>query len=364
MAPLPGPASALQNRIRRDVDRAVGRVRNGVALVAHSKPSGAGITPKDTIFKSGKVELWQYRHSAPPSLQPPVLIVPPPINRTYVLDLEPGNSLVQHLIQGGSEVFLLDWGVPDSADADNTLETYVEEYIAPALQIIKQSRSVDQVHVLGYCFGALLALLSVSRYPESVRSLVLVTIPVDFTKIRFLAEVFRKGLNPDDLIDETGNVPGEVVGSAFRALKPIATVAAYKSLLERMWDDNYVAGYQAMAVWARDQIPFPGALLRQVADMFVCDNALMEGTARLGGAPVDLGAIRSPVLSLVAGNDHIVPPEASEPLPKLLTGTSVEELVTPLGHVSLIVGRSAAKITAPRLVEWFREHSDSLEGQR
>lgn len=362
MAPLPNPASALQNRIRRDVDRAVGRVRNGVALVAHSKPSMAGITPKDVIFKRGKVELWRYRGSAAPSLTPPVLIVPPPINRTYVLDLEPGNSLVQHLIQGGADVFLLDWGVPDSADADNTLETYVDEYIAPALQIIKTSCQVEQVHVFGYCFGAVLALLSVSRHPDSVRSLVLVTIPVDFTKIHFLAEVFRKGLDPEDLIDETGNVPAEVVGSAFRALKPIANVAAYKNLLERLWDDKYVAAYQAMSVWARDQIPFPGALLRQVAGMFVAENGLIEGTARLGGRPVDLGAIRAPVLSLIAENDHIVPPAASEPLPKLLTGTSVEEFLTPLGHVSLIVGRSAGKITAPRLVEWFREHSESLEG--
>ena len=89
--------------------------------------------------------------------------------------------------------------------------------------------------------------------------------------------------NPEDIIDETGNVPPEVVQNAFRLLKPTGEVSQYANLWENLWNDAYVQGYQAMGQWTRDHVPFPGAAFRQTVEQLVRRNALIDGTLELDG---------------------------------------------------------------------------------
>lgn len=110
----------------------------------------------------------------------------------------------------------------------------------------------------------------------------------------------------------------------------------------------------------RDHVPFPGATLLQTAEM-VRTNALKEGTLRLGGRPVSLASITCPLLNVVAEKDHIVPIAAAEPVPSLVGSEQAEELRLPAGHIGLVVGRSAAKVTIPCMIDWWQRHSDPLE---
>src|SRR4051812_10711100 len=158
--------------------------------------------------------------------------------------------------------------------------------------------------------------------------------PVDFSHMQAITSLVREGrLDPDDVIDDTGNVPPEAVESSFRLLKPTAEVSQYATLWENLWNDRYMEAYQAMGRWTRDHVPFPGAAFRQVADQFVRRNGFVEGAVRLSGRDVDLGAIRCPVLNVVAERDHIVPIEAAEPLPRLVGSEDAEELRLHAGHV-------------------------------
>ena len=143
--------SALVDRIARDVDRAVRRGRNGLRYAAGTKRIKVGQTPKDVVWQRDKAQLWRYRGGEIRYRQP-VVIVHSLISRSYVLDLYPGNSLVQFLQNAGFEVYLLDWGVADEVDAHNTLETYVDEYVPPAVESIG-----GDVTLMGYCMGGLLA---------------------------------------------------------------------------------------------------------------------------------------------------------------------------------------------------------------
>ena len=160
-----------------------------------------------------------------------------------------------------------------------------------------------------------------------MRNLVTIATPVDFDPLWAATALVKEGrLEPDVLLDETGNVPPDAVATGFRMLTPTADLVQYATLWQNLWNDEYVDGYQAMAQWAGDHVPFPGGVMRQLVEQLVRGNALVEGSLRLGGRDVDLGAIRCPLLNVIAQNDHIVPPDGSRPLTSLVGSEQADEL--------------------------------------
>jgi polyhydroxyalkanoate synthase len=341
---VPGRGDVVA-RVERDVRRALQRGRNGLRYAAGTSPPTVGRTPKDVVWTRHKAQLWRYRGEHV-RWRPPVVIVHSLISRSYVLDLYPGNSMVEFFLREGLDVYLLDWGVADEADAGNTLETYADGYIPQGLAAIE----APDVTLLGYCFGGVLSLLACTHNDLPVRNLVLMATPVDFSGMQAMTALVREGrLEPEELLDDTGNVPPEAVENAFRLLKPTAEYSQYATLWDNLWNDAYMEGYQAMGQWTRDHVPFPGAAFRQTVNEFVRGDALLDGRLR---------AIGCPVLNVMAERDHIVPPAAAEPLADLIP--QAEELRLAAGHVGLVAGRAAAKVTLPGIVRWIRDHSEPL----
>jgi polyhydroxyalkanoate synthase len=333
------------------------RARGALRYAGGRDAPDVGATPRELVWSRDTARLWRYESNAVTS-GPPVLVVHSLVSRSYVLDLYRGNSAIAFLLRAGLDILLLDWEAPDEADAENTLETYADDYLPRAIDAACAATGASELTVLGYCLGGDLALLCVARHPElPVRNLALMATPVDFSHMGALSGLVRAGrLNASDLVDRSGNVPATSVETAFRLLKPTGEAAQYASLWQRLCDEEYVAGYQAMNRWVHDHVPFPGAAFGQLVEQLVRDNALMAGTLELGGRRVDLGAIRCPVLSVVAERDHIVPLAAAEPLPGLVGAQDAGELRLAAGHVGLVAGRSAATVTLPGIAGWIREH--------
>lgn len=143
MASEPSPWSALE-RVRREDERNALRARNGIRSVGGMTQPGVGQTPKDVVWRRGRSELWRYR-SDQIRVSPPLLIVYSLFNRSYILDLQPGNSFVEHLLDAGFDVYLLDWGVPDERDAGNTLEDYADHYLPLAVERVRRVSGTGQV---------------------------------------------------------------------------------------------------------------------------------------------------------------------------------------------------------------------------
>ena len=357
MSPSLAPAD-VGRRVGRDVQRALRRGRNGLRYAAGTRPTEVGQTPKDLIWRRHRTELWRYRNDDV-RYGPPVVIVHSLVSRSYVLDLYPGNSAIAFLLRSGLDVFLLDWGIADEADSGNTLETYVDEGIPDAVAAACEAAGSDEVTLFGYCFGGVLSLLSAARHPElPIRNLVLMATPVDFDGMEAITALVARGrLNPDEILEPTGNVPAKAVASVFKLLKPTAEISQYATLWEKLPSDAFMQGYQAMGQWASDHVPFPGAAFRQTIEQLVRRNGLMHGTVELGGERVDLGAITCPVLNIMAERDHIVPLAAAEPVVELVGSEQTDELRLNAGHVGLVAGSSAAKVTLPGIAGWIADHS-------
>ncbi len=206
MSPSLAPADLL-NRVERDVQRALQRSRNGLRYAAGTQRPKVGRTPKDVVWRRHKSELWRYR-SDTRRYRPPLVIVHSLVSRSYVLDLYPGNSAVEHFLREGLDVFLLDWGVPDETDAGNTLEYYVDDGIPEAVAAACETAGTDDVNLLGYCFGGVLSLLSAARHPElPIRNLAAMATPVDFSQMETITALVRA----NGLVNGTFELGGERV---------------------------------------------------------------------------------------------------------------------------------------------------------
>ena len=353
--------SDLLARVRRDVGRNLARARNGVKHVAGINRPQVGTTPKDTVWSRDKARLWRYR-SDDVTTGTPVLIVMSLISRSYILDLYPGMSFVAALRDAGFDVHLLDWGIPDELDAGNGLSTYVDDLLPGAIQAVLDTTGADEVNIIGYCYGGLLTLLLGAAHPElPVASVVTMATPVDFDQMGFMGRMFEEGrIDPDDVLDETGNVPPDVIRNAFRVLKPTSDLASYAVLWEKLWDDRQMEGYQVMGQWTRDHIPFPGKAFRETVEL-MRDRALVTDQVRLDNRRLSLKDFSWPVLNVVAAKDHIVPCAAALPLTDLVGSSEAELLELPAGHVGLVMGKAAATMTLPKLVGWLHAHSTDVE---
>jgi polyhydroxyalkanoate synthase len=350
------------SRVSREVERSILRAKNGVRYV--TSQANVGTTPKDVVWKRDKAELWRYRSDVPIRYDPPLVLVHSLVSRSYIFDLRPGSSTVEYLVNQGIDVFLLDFGIPDELDAENTLETYVDEYLPRAIAAVQDETGADEVTLAGYCLGGVLATLYAAGYEDPpVRNLMLLATPFDFSEMGVLVAAVREGrLDADELIDHTGNVPADALYRGFFMQAPTKQVALYATLLENLWNDEFVDGYQAMAQWSREQVPFPGAAFRQVVDDMVRRNVLMTGRMRLGGRLIDFEDAPGNVLTAFAENDKVVPLAATEPVSALVGDPNRrDELRLRGGHVTFSAGGHAFKHTLPALTKWIAAHSDALD---
>jgi polyhydroxyalkanoate synthase len=210
--------------------------------------------------------------------------------------------------------------------------------------------------MVGYCLGGVLALLYAAGHADGrLHSLVTLAAPVDFDAMGLLVGLVRDGrLEVEDVLDEDGNVPGDAIRRTIQLRAPTSGLVAYANLFENLWNERFMAGYQAITRWVADVVPVPGALADQVVQRLVRRNELAGGRMELGGRIVDLAAIDVPCLVALAEQDDMVPPGAAAPLVGLLSGARVDELRVPGGHIALAVGRRAMTATIPQIADWVR----------
>lgn len=330
-------------------------LRNGIDYLRGADIRDLSSTPTEDVWRSGKVRLRRVRGGE----GPPLLIVHSLISKPYIFDLLPGNSVLEWLRDHGHDAYLLDWGETDETDVANDLATYVDDYLRPAVGIVQRVSGARDVAMLGYCMGGLLALAALATDGAlPVGELALVATPVDFHGIPSLRRATRaSGLETHDLTDSTGNIPARVFRRAFRLLRPTNELGALITVADRLGDRAYLRNHHALSRWTADQIPFAGALAREMLPV-ARDNGFLNGTVRVGGRPAEFAGIRARVMAIMARRDHLVPYASAEPVDRLLPNAAVTSYEIDSGHVALFVGRRAHEQTLPALHEWLQDNRE------
>jgi len=342
--------------------------RRGIRLTdALSRASGPGAvplatTPKDEVWRDGKISLHRYRAAAP-RRSGPLLILHGLFGRQTITDLKPDRSLVARLLGAGADLWVLDWGTPTLADRCNDFTDYAGFWLGDALAAIRAETGCAAA-LLGICQGGVFALAHAARWPGAVAGLALAVTPVDFHAdlddpdpghgllnlwVRNLGETLI-----EKILAERGNLPGALSGAVFEQLSPARSATRYGADLLALADDpEALETFLAMERWLADRPDHPGAAARDWLIGCYCRNALISGEMRIDGQAVDLARIACPILNIVARDDHIVPPTSSRALAGRTASTDYRELEVPTGHIGVFVSQKARDLVAPAIAAWL-----------
>ena len=348
----------VASQVQTTVDTILRRGLVGLEYISLEDPQ-VGSTPKDTIHTDGSMKLYHYRAQTDEVYRVPLLVVTSLVSKPYILDLTPGQSMMEFLVQQGYDVYLIDWGVPRNEDSGLRLEDYALSRIPECVGRVLEDSGEDQLNLLGYCVGGSLALMYMGTHPEApVGNMVCLTTPVNFKGMGLFSQwTDERYFDVDRIVDTLGNVPGEILLSAFDMLRPTGRLTSPIQVLDRIRDDKYVKSFMMVDRWAADQIPFPGEAFRQMVKELYWKNAMLEGTLELDGLPVDLSTIDVPMIHAMAQHDHIVPYEAAKPALEQVASEDTEEVVLRGGHASLVAGGNAMYRLWPKLDQWLSVRS-------
>lgn len=305
---------------------------------------GEGATPSEVIYSEAPMRVLRLLdEDGEPFQGPPLVFVTAPVSRYFILDLMPGRSFAAHIAEAGFDTYIIDYGSPDQEDRFSDLEWYVDGLTRRAFRAVRETAGTDQVNVIAYCLGGLLALLYTAMYPKEVSRLTVMTTLVDTTVEGGIAWV-AKHLGADgESYDDPRIIPAATIKSWFEALAPGSSgqEARVSDMLTQLdMPIEKLQGVRTMASWVDDVVPASGRLLAEIADKFGPEsNELMTGRTTVGDAVVELSAITMPVQSISAARDHISPPDGCDAIIEVVPQAEVLRISG--GHVGTVAGSRA-----------------------
>jgi poly[(R)-3-hydroxyalkanoate] polymerase subunit PhaC len=297
------------------------------------------VTPGKVVFENDLMQLIQYEPATPKVLKRPILIVPPWINKFYVLDLTPEKSFVKWCVDQGLTVFMVSWVNPDEHLAKKTFEDYVREGPLAALDAIKQATGETKVHAIGYCVGGTLLAVTLAhmaaRRDHRIASATFFASQVDFTYAGDL-KVFADEEQIEALehqMAERGYLDSRKMANSFNLMRSNDLIWPYVI-------NNYFKGKEPMPFdllyWNSDSTRMPAANHSFYLRNCYLNNNLARGKMEIGGKPIDLRKIKVPVYNLATREDHIAPAR-SVLLGSTYFGGRVRFVLTGSGHIAGVI---------------------------
>ncbi len=355
---MPEKGKGINEEVKDYADR-LGSLLEG--LRSHESNFDAGRSAREVVFQSSKLTLYHYLSptSGQSGITTPVLIVYALVNRPTILDLQTGRSAIAKMLESGLDVYLVDWGYPDEGDRHLELDDYINGQLHRCIGEICKARCVDSINLLGVCQGGVLALCYSSLHQERVKNLVLMVTPVDFHTKEDLLSQWIHHVDIDLLVDALGNIPGGILSNTFVALKPYQLqIKKYLDLVGSMQKhgDNLekISFFIAMEEWIFDTPDQAGEAFRRFIKSCYQQNQLIRGELEIGGKCIDLNNLGIPILNVYAEQDHLVPPDASRALKRVIGSSDYEEISAPGGHIGVFVSHRSLNHIFPAISEWIK----------
>ncbi|AOJ80710.1 poly-beta-hydroxybutyrate polymerase [Burkholderia savannae] len=309
------------------------------------------VTEGAVVYENDLIQLIQYKPTTATVFERPLLIVPPCINKFYILDLQPENSLVAHALSCGHQVFLVSWRNADASVARKNWDDYMDEGLLAAIDAVQQVSGREQINTLGFCVGgtmlatALAVLASRGEHPAA--SMTLLTAMLDFSDTGIL-DVFvdeaHVQMREQTIGGKNGTPPGLMRGVEF------ANTFSFLRPNDLVWNyvvDNYLKGRTPapfdLLYWTSDSTSLPGPMYAWYLRNTYLENKLREPDALVVcGEPVDLSRIDVPTFIYGSREDHIVPWQTAYESTSLLTGP-LKFVLGASGHIAGVINPPAKK---------------------
>jgi polyhydroxyalkanoate synthase subunit PhaC len=314
-------------------------------LDAYKVGENVATSPGKVVFRNRVFELIQYAPTTEKVHEVPLLIFPPWINKFYILDLQPKNSMIKWLTDQGHTVFLVSWVNPGEDMAEVGFEDYMREGIYAAVEAVTKAANVDRMNTVGYCVGGTLLAATLAHMAkqgdERIQSATFFASQADFKLagdlLVFSDEAGIKFL--EEKMDQAGGVlDAQTMADTFNSLRS-------NDLIWNYVVDNYYIGKQPppfdLLYWNSDQTRMPKALHLFYLRKFYRDNALTEGKLSLLGETLSLKDVHIPIFMQSSKEDHIAP-APSVYRSAMSFGGPVEFIVAGSGHIAGVINHPSA----------------------
>lgn len=330
-----------------DLERGKGRLAYKMTdLQAFRLGENIATTPGKVVFQNDLMQLIQYAPTTEKVFERPLLIIPPWINKFYILDLKEKNSLIKWAVDQGHTVFVISWVNPDESLRHKRFDDYMLEGPLAALDAIQQATGAKDIKALAYCIGGTL-LASTLAYMAAkkdtrIKAATFMTTLMDFSDIGEL-EVFVDEQQMEQLeahMDKKGYLEGHHMADVFNLLRENDLVWSFVV-------NNYLLGKEPMAFdllyWNSDSTRMPAAMHSfYLRNMYLYNRLREPGGITLDGVPIDLGKIKTPAYWISTREDHIAPWRTTYLGTQLLSGPK-RFVLGGSGHIAGIVNPPAAK---------------------
>jgi polyhydroxyalkanoate synthase len=318
---------------------------HGNLKIRHSDPSmfevgrNLALTPGKVIFQNELMQLIQYEATTKEVFKVPLLIVPPWINKFYILDLTPEQSFIKWCVEHGITVFVVSWVNPDARLAAKSFEEYMNEGVLAALDAVETATGEKQVHTIGYCVGGTLLAITLAylaaKKQSRVISATLFTAQVDFNFAGDLMVFVDKEriAQLEEHMNKQGYLEASSMANAFNMLRSNDLIWPYVV-------NNYLKGKKPfpfdILYWNADATRMPAANHLFYLRNCYLDNTLSTGKMTIGGVKLDLHKVTVPVYNLATREDHIAPAK-SVLLGSKYFGGPVKFVLAGSGHIAGVI---------------------------
>jgi len=352
------PVDLILSKLAEDADKVQARAQKASDILLGQLNTEIATTPCEIVYEEDRVKLKHYKPVLPPEelLGTPLLVVYALINRETMLDLQPGRSVVQRLLQNGIDLYMMDWGYPTRKDRYLTIDDHVNGYMDNVVDFIRRTQNLSKINLMGICMGGTFCVIYSALHPEKIKNLITTVTPTNFDTDQGLLHIWMKDIDVDRMVDTFGNMPGDLMNFGFLLLNPARLmIDKYVGFLENMDKKDFVENFIRMEKWIFDSPDVPGETFRQFVKDCYGENLLIQNKMVVGGQKVDLQKITMPVLNFYGKYDHLVPPGACELLTSKVGSKDKEDVCLDTGHIGIYVSSKSQREFAPKIVRWLNE---------
>lgn len=311
---------------------------------------------KELVFTVGGARLFHYKNHGAKKGGTPLLIIYSLINRQYMMDLQPDRSVIRKFVDGGQDVYSIDWGYPAAKDMYLSMEDYINRYMDACVDYMISATGYEKINLLGVCQGGVFSLIYTALHQSKIKNLITMVVPINFDTEDALLFRWCKLVNVENLNRAFGLVSGDCLNYMFLFLKPYElNVEKYRSLALGGYRKN-LPMFLRMEHWTFDCPNESGAMLLDCMDGLFIRNLLYKGEFRLGNTPVDTHDVTCPVLCVCGEKDHIVPISASAPLMDIIGSRDKTFMTFKTGHIGMYVSTSSQNSVSPQILDWIAKH--------